>query len=86
MSFGTHSTASGTFNNCTGGFGSFAAWSGTASGTFNNCVAGSSSFSGTIESTARLYYTRLTSGTFPTPVTGGRLILCIDGDNDIKTV
>lgn len=86
-SFGT-GTASGTFNNCIGGDVSFGS-DGTASGTFNYCIGGNNSFggnSGTINATARLYYTRLTSGTFKTPEAGGRLILCIDGNNDIKTV
>ena len=79
--------ASGVFNNCTGGHGSFG-YGGTVSGVFNNCTGGGGSFGtfGTITAPARLYYTRLTSGTFPTPVTGGRLILCIDGNNNIKTI
>ena len=88
-SFGSYGgTASGTFNYCTGGNSSFG-YGGTLSGTFNYCTGGDSSFGnygGTIESTARIYYTRLTAGTFVTPVTGGRLILCIDGGNNIITV
>lgn len=88
-SFGTFGgIISGTFNHCTGGNNSFGSYGGTVSGTFNNCI-GSNSFGangGTITATARLYYTRLTSGTFPTPITGGRLILCIDGGNNIVTI
>ena len=74
------------FNNCTGGINSFGGGGGTVSGVFNNCTGGGGSFGGyggVIEALARLYYTRLTSGTFPTPVAGGRLILCIDGNNNI---
>lgn len=81
--------ASGTFNNCIGGSDSFGGGGSTASGTFSNCIGGDNSFGGgggTINDTARLYYTRITSGTFPTPITGGRLILCIDGDNNIITI
>ena len=89
-SFGTYAgNASGTFINCTGGDYSFGSYGGTISGTFNNCVGGTDSFGtygGTIEESARLYYTHITSGTFPTPNTGGRLILCIDGDNNIVTI
>lgn len=86
-SFGGYgSTVSGTFNNCVAGNYSFGG--SYTSGIFNHCIGGESSFGryGTISATARLYYTRLTSGTFPTPVTGGRLILCIDGGNNIITV
>ena len=87
--FGNSCTASGIFTNCKGGSASFGSYGGIISGTFNNCIGGDDSFgaySGTIEASARLYYTRITSGTFPTPVTGGRLILCIDGDNNIVTI
>lgn len=85
-SFGSDGVASGIFNNCIGGEGSFGAYTGNASGTFNNCVGGVDSFGGsggTINAVARLYYTRLTSGTFPTPEAGGRLIHCIDGNNNV---
>lgn len=88
-SFGTQGNASGTFNNCKGGDNSFGTYGGIISGTFNHCIGGDNSFGtyyGTINETARLYYTRITSGTFPTPITGGRLILCIDGDNNIITI
>ena len=88
-SFGYDGTISGTFNNCIGGEYSFGSYSGIISGTFNDCVGGKNSFGtygGTIQASARLYYTRITSGTFPTPMTGGRLILCIDGNNSIVTI
>ena len=89
-SFGTGGgIISGTFNHCIGGADSFGTYGGIISGTFNHCIGGANSFGsfgGTITAPARLYYTRLTSGTFPTPVTGGRLILCIDGNNNIVTI
>lgn len=46
----------------------------------------SGSTGGNISSTAGLYYCRLTSGTFKTPAVGGRLILCIDGEDNIVTI
>jgi hypothetical protein len=56
-----------------------------ASGTFTNCVGGPESFGGNISSTltGKLFYCRLTSGTFQTPTSGGKIVLCIDGNNDI---
>ena len=45
---GPNGTASGTFNNCTGGDSAFG---GTASGTFNNCTGGDSAFGGTASGT-----------------------------------
>jgi len=80
--------ASGKFKNCTGGNSSFGAYT-TAPGTFTNCTGGNDSFGGaggTIAATARLYNCRLTSGTFVIPQSGGRLILCIDGSNNIVTI
>lgn len=82
-------TISGTFNYCIGGGVSFGTYGGNILGTFNHCTGGNSSFGsygGTIGAPAKLYYTRITSGTFPTPTTGGRLILCIDGNNNIVTI
>ena len=87
-SFGGSGTASGIFNYCIGGQYSFGGDI-NASGTFNHCIGDQYSFGGdmgVISTAARLYYTRLTSGTFPTPVTGGRLILCIDGRNNVVTI
>lgn len=72
-------TASGTFTNCIGGqfsFGTFLA----ASGTFTNCQ-GNDSFGlyGTL--TGKLYYCRLTSGSFQAVTSPGVTRLCIDGNN-----
>lgn len=87
-SFG-YINASGTFKDCTGGNYSFGGGAGcTASGTFTRCIGGDGSFGasgGNISSTARLYYCRLTSGTFNTPETGGKLVLCIDGNDTVVT-
>ena len=81
--FGSGGTASGTFTNCTGGGGSFGGSSGTASGVFTNCTGGQYSFSssGGILS-GKLYYCRITSGTFWFVSGGGRTVLCIDGNNN----
>jgi hypothetical protein len=81
--FGSGGTASGTFTNCTGGGGSFAGSGGTASGVFTNCTGGQYSFSssGGILS-GKLYYCRITSGTFWFVSGGGRTVLCIDGNNN----
>lgn len=78
--------ASGTFIDCIGEeycFGA-AVGGGTASGTFTNCIGGDSSFgnnfTGTL--TGKLYYCRLTTGSFNTVSGGGRTVYCIDGSNN----
>lgn len=78
--------SSGTFINCIGEdycFGG-AFGSGTASGNFTYCIAADISFgknvSGTL--TGKLYYCRMTTGTFQTVSGGGRTIYCIDGSNN----
>jgi hypothetical protein len=76
-SFGSNGIASGTFNNCQGGNDSFGGDGGEASGTFTYCQGGNDSFGGTLS--GKLYYCRLTSGTFQTVSGGGRTIYCIDG-------
>jgi hypothetical protein len=78
-SFGGGGTFSGTATNCRGGDSSFGG--GTFSGTATNCTGGNSAFGGggTFSSTGRAAYCRLTSGSFPTPATGGIIVLCIDG-------
>jgi len=74
-------TASGTFTNCTGGNSTFGSGGGgTASGKFTNCIAGQYSFRQTLS--GKLYYCRLTAGTFKTVSSGGRTVLCIDGNNN----
>ena len=80
-SFGAYGAASGVFTNCTGGFASFSG-SGTASGTFTSCTGGNFSFGGdggTLN--GKLYYCRLTSGSFEIVTSPGITRLCIDGNN-----
>jgi hypothetical protein len=38
---------------------------------------------GTITGSGRLYMSRLTSGTFPTPQSGGKIVMCTDGSGNI---
>lgn len=72
-------TASGTFTNCIGADFSFGTF-GTASGTFNNCI-GVDAFGSFGTLTGKLYYCRLTSGTFQTVTAPGVTRLCLDGSN-----
>ena len=87
-SFGYNGTASGTFTDCKGGDNNFGG-NGTASGVFTNCQGGNGAFGaddglgGTGTLTGKLYYCRLTSGTFQTVSLGGITRLCIDG-NDLE--
>ena len=80
-SFGSEE-ADGTFTGCTGGENSFAA-GGTAYGTFNNCTAGGTSFGSGGTLTGKLFYCRLTTGTYTTPTGSGIIRLSIDGNNDV---
>jgi hypothetical protein len=87
-SFGGGSTgiADGTFVNCVGGDNSFGGGNGAiASGIFEKCIGGENSFGGGISSslTGKLYYCRLINGLFKTPTSGGKIILGIDGNDDI---
>jgi hypothetical protein len=77
-SFGGNGTASGTFTNCVGGVGSFGL---IASGTFTNCMSDGSSF-GNATLSGKLFYCRLTTGTFNSVSGGGKTLYCIDGNND----
>ena len=72
-------TGSGVFRNCIAGSGSLGAV--TASGTFTNCTGGNNSFGGFSALTGKLYYCRLTSGTFQTVSGAGITRLCLDGSN-----
>jgi hypothetical protein len=84
------STASGRFTNCIAlGSYNFGGGGGTASGTFNNCIGGEKSFGGANFNgilpgvlSGKLYYCRLTLGTFRTKSGAGRVVLCIDGNNN----
>jgi len=81
ISFGGYGTASGTFTDCVGGDYSLGG-QGTASGTFTDCVGGNNSFGGDLALTGKLYYCRLTTGTFQTVSGGGRTYYCIDGNGN----
>lgn len=85
FSFGGFGTASGVFKNCEGAQVAFGG-NNTASGTFTNCIGDDNSFAGNFPLgntiTGKLFYCRLTSGTFE-PVSGGGVTLyCIDGNNE----
>ena len=82
-SFGGQGTASGTFINCVGGNISFGSGgNGIASGTFTGCQGGNDSFGGSGTLSGKLYYCRLTTGTFETVSGAGVTRLCIDGSNN----
>lgn len=80
------SRAGGIFINCTGGDRCFGGGGGTLSGTCTNCIGSDGSFggqgafqNGTLS--GRLYYCRLTTGTFNTIAEGAFTRLCLDGEN-----
>ena len=73
--------AKGTFTNCVGGSNCFAGNGGTASGTFTNCIGGIDSFGGEGTLSGKLFYCRLTAGSYETPSGAGVIRLCIDGSN-----
>jgi len=76
-------TASGIFTNCTAGINSFGS-NGTSSGIFTSCVGGEYSFSGDLMGTlsGKLFYCRLTLGTFATVSGSGKTVYCVDGNGD----
>jgi hypothetical protein len=86
-SFGTSGTSSGTFNNCTSGSYSFGGRSGgNFSGVATNCSGRGASFGGGGAEgsgvlTGKLYYCRLTNGTFQTVSGAGITRYCLDGSN-----
>lgn len=68
------------FNHCVGGDESFG--DSTCNGSASYCVGGSGSFAAAGTLTGKLYWCRLTAGTFATVSGGGRTIYCIDGSNN----
>ena len=79
-------TASGVFTNCISGNASFGGGNANsvASGTFNNCIGGNVSFGGNGGTlSGKLYRCRLTAGTFETPTGAGKIVLGIDGNDDV---
>jgi hypothetical protein len=81
QSFGKNGIASGIFTDCQSGIDSFGSQT-TASGTFTNCTGGFGSFGG-IGGTlsGKLYYCRLTEGTFQTLSGSGKIRACVDGND-----
>jgi hypothetical protein len=83
-SFGAGRNTSGTFTNCQGGLYSFGGdGGGTASGTFISCVGDNFAFGGGGPGvlTGKLFYCRLTAGSFKTVSGAGITRLCLDGSN-----
>jgi hypothetical protein len=76
-------TSLGTFTNCTAGINSFGG-SGTSSGIFTSCVGGEYSFGGDLMGTlsGKLFYCRITLGTFATVSGSGRTYYCVDGNGN----
>jgi hypothetical protein len=70
----------GIFSNCVGGQYSFFAGFGGSSSVCNNCIGDENAFGFEF----RLYYCRLTSGTFDVVGGQGLTVLCIDGNNQIN--
>jgi len=82
FSFNGISTITGNFENCVGGVNSFGAFD-TVSGVFINCTGGQNSFGVGGALTGKLYRCQLTDGTFETPTGSGKIILGIDGNDDV---
>ena len=80
-SFGDSFVASGIFIDCTGEDVSFGRDADT-SGTFINCTGGNDSFGDGGTLSGKVFYSRMTSGTFPTPSSGGVIRMSIDGNNN----
>ena len=72
-SFGGYGISQVQLTNCTGGNASFGGGSGGG-------------HTGTITGIARLYNCRLTQGSFNTPTPPGKIIACIDGNDDFYNV
>jgi hypothetical protein len=70
----------GVFSNCVGGQYSFFAGFGGSSAVCNNCIGDENAFGFDF----KLYYCRLTSGTFDSVYDQGLTVLCIDGNNEIN--
>jgi hypothetical protein len=76
-------TSLGTFTNCTAGINSFGG-NGTSSGIFTSCVGGEYSFGANLMGTlsGKLFYCRITLGTFATVSGSGRTYYCVDGNGN----
>ena len=72
---------SAVYTNCVSGEGSFQGNAGVIASICTNCTGDLNSFSNAF----KLYYCRLTSGTFGSIFGDGVTVLCIDGNNEIIT-
>lgn len=82
LSFGVGISASGIFKNCEADISSFGGPATTTTGTFINCIANDDSFGGQIQ--GKLYRCQLTNGgIFQNVTVPGKIVLCIDGNDDI---
>ncbi len=77
-SFGSCENEFRIFKNCQGGFNSFGS-DGTVGGIFTNCLGGFNSFG----TGGKLYRCQLTFGEFQTPTGSGKIVLGIDGNDDV---
>jgi hypothetical protein len=77
-SFGSCENEFRIFKNCQGGFNSFGS-DGTVGGIFTNCLAGFNSFG----TGGKLYRCQLTFGEFQAPTGSGKIVLGIDGNDDV---
>ena len=77
-SFGSCENEFRIFKNCQGGNFSFGS-DGTVGGIFTNCLSGFNSFG----AGGKLYRCQLTLGEFQTPTGSGKIVLGIDGNDDI---
>ena len=92
LSFGgEYGTISGTFINCTGGAECFGSFGSSISGVLTNCTGGAYSFgaagstgSTIAGSTCRLYFCRITSGTFTARTSGAKIKRSFEGDTEVN--
>lgn len=81
-SFGAYGNASGYFFNCRAAEYSFG-YGGNCSGRFFNCISNQDSFGANGTLTGKLFYCNQLFTTFPTPTSTGKIVLCIDGNDNI---
>jgi hypothetical protein len=81
---GALASSTGVFTNCIGGTNSFGSGVLTE-GTYINCIGDAGSFGGNggLITDGKLYRCQLTSGSFETPTGSGKIVLGIDGDDDV---
>ena len=90
-SFGRSANASGAFINCQGGSGCFGSMAGgVASGRFEECESWQNSFGGSGGSlTGQVVRSRINNPAnpnFPTPTSGGKIVMSLDGNKNLINV